>query len=116
MQREIRRGGVFGFGADRLQVATGTGPAVPRRPLLNLRRESGAAATLVQVDQEEGMAAHHSPTGVAAVREDERPLEDVLLIAEDLLLRARRLADSGAPTEAVEAILNYVTALREGGS
>jgi hypothetical protein len=115
MQRDIRRGGDFGLDADRLQVATGTGRAVPPRPLLHLRRESGAAATLVQVDQE-GMAAHHSPTGVAALREDERRLADVLLIAENLLLQARRLAESGAPQEAVEAILDQVAALREGRS
>ena len=53
---------------------------------------------------------------VAAVSDPETPLPDVLLIVEDLLLQARRLADSGAPTEAVEAILNDMTALREGGS
>ncbi len=115
MQHEIRRGGELGLDADRVQVGTGVARAVRQRPLLNLRRESGAAATLVQVDQE-GMAAHHSPTGVAAVREDERRLADVLLIAENLLLQARRLAESGAPQEAVEAILDQVAALREGRS
>ncbi|MBB1496092.1 hypothetical protein J4N02_03335 [Propioniciclava sp. MC1595] len=113
MQREIRRGGDLGFDADRLQVATGTGRAVPQRPLLNLRRESGAAATLLEVDQE-SRAANDFPTGVAAAREAEGPLADVLLIAEDLLLQARRLADSDAPREAVEAILDQVAALREG--
>ncbi|MHA6522935.1 hypothetical protein [Tessaracoccus sp. G1721] len=113
MQREIRRGGDLGFDADRLQVATGRGRAVPQRPLLNLRRESGAAATLLEVDQE-SRAAYDFPTGVAAAREAEGPLADVLLIAEDLLLQARRLADSGAPREAVEAILDQVAALREG--
>lgn len=116
MQHEIRRGGELGLDADRVQVGTGVERAVRQRPLLNLRRESGAAATLVQVDQEEGMAAHHSPTGVAAVREDERRLADVLLIAENLLLQARGLAESGAPQEAVEAILDQVAALREGRS
>lgn len=113
MQREIRRGGDFGFDSDRLQVATGTGRAVPQRPLLNLRRESGAAATLLEVDQE-SRAANDSRTGDAGAREAERPLADVLLIAEDLLLQAGRLADSGAPREAVEAILDQVAALREG--
>ena len=102
MQHEIRRGGELGLDADRVRVGTGVERAVRQRPLVNLRRESGAAATLVQVDQE-GTAAHHFPTGVAAVREDERRLADVLLIAENLLLQARGLADSGAPQEAVEA-------------
>ncbi len=113
MQREIRRGGEFGFDDDRVQVSNWAGRAAPQRPLLSSRHERGAAATIVEVDQV-GMAALDSPTGVAAVREAERPLADVLLIAEDLLLRARRLADSGAPTEAVEEILDHVAALREG--
>ena len=113
MQREIRRGGEFGFDDERVQVGNWAGRAVPHLPLLNFRRDKGADATSVEVDQE-GLAAHDSPTGVAAVREAERPLADVLLIAEDLLLRARRLADSGAPTEAVEEILDHVAALREG--
>lgn len=42
------------------------------------------------------------------------PLADVPLIVEDLLMRARQLADSGAPTEAVVEILDHVAALREG--
>ena len=115
MQREIRCGGEFGFDDDRVHVSNWAGRAVPPLPLLNFRRERGAAVPIVEVYQE-GMAAHDSPTGGATVREAVCPLADVLLIAEDLLLQARRLADSGAPTEAVEAILNYVTALREGGS
>jgi hypothetical protein len=48
------------------------------------------------------------------VSELERLVPDVLLLVEDLLLQARQLADSGAPAEAVEAILDHVTALREG--
>ena len=113
MQREIRWGGEFGRDASRVQVGKGAERAVPQRPLLNLRHESGAAVTMVEIEQE-SIAAHHSPTGVAAVREDEHPLEDVLLIAEDLLLRARRLVETGAPQEAYEAILDQVVALREG--
>lgn len=42
------------------------------------------------------------------------PLRDVPLIVEGLLLEAKQLADSGAPTEAVKAILDHVAALREG--
>lgn len=43
-------------------------------------------------------------------------LPDAQLIVEDLLLRARRLAESGAPQETVEAILDQVAALRESRS
>ena len=39
---------------------------------------------------------------------------DVPLIVEDLLLQAKRLADAGASTEAIEKILEHVVALREG--
>lgn len=46
----------------------------------------------------------------------ELPLPDVPLIVEDLLMQARELAHSGAPTEAIEAILDHVAALREGRS
>ncbi|MBB1515646.1 hypothetical protein H5398_06605 [Tessaracoccus sp. MC1679] len=42
------------------------------------------------------------------------PLPDVPLIVEDLLIKAKELADSGAPTEAIEEILDRVAALREG--
>ena len=52
--------------------------------------------------------------GVPAVSEPELMLPDVPLIVEDLLLQAKRLADSGAPTEAMEKILDHVAALREG--
>lgn len=52
--------------------------------------------------------------GVPAVSEPELLLPDVPLIIEELLIQAKRLADYGAPTESVEAILDHVTALREG--
>lgn len=42
------------------------------------------------------------------------PLPDMPLIVEDLLVRAKRLADAGAPTEAIDEILDHVAALREG--
>lgn len=48
--------------------------------------------------------------------ESDVPLRDIPLIVEDLLMRARQLLDSGAPTEAVEAILDHVAALRAGRS
>ena len=42
------------------------------------------------------------------------PLPDVPLMMEDLLVRARQLADAGAHREAIEEILDHVAALREG--
>ena len=49
-----------------------------------------------------------------AVSEPGLILSDVPLLVEDLLLQARALVESGAPTEAIEAILEQVAALREG--
>lgn len=46
--------------------------------------------------------------------EPQVPLPDVPLIVEGLLIKAKQLADSSAPTEAVEAILDHAAALREG--
>lgn len=46
--------------------------------------------------------------------EPELPLPDMPLILESLLIEAKRLADFGAPTGPVEAILEHVAALREG--
>lgn len=43
-----------------------------------------------------------------------RPLPDVPLIIEDLLLQAQQLADAGAPCEAIDEILARVDALRDG--
>ena len=48
------------------------------------------------------------------VSDPELPLLDVPLIVEDLLMLARQLAETGAPTEVLEEILNHVAALREG--
>lgn len=42
------------------------------------------------------------------------PLPDVPLIVEDLLNRAKQLADAGVATEVIEEILDQVAALREG--
>ncbi len=41
-------------------------------------------------------------------------LPDVPLIIEDLLVRAKQLADAGAYREAIEEILDQVAALRDG--
>lgn len=43
-----------------------------------------------------------------------RPLPDVPLIVEDLLVEAKRLAAADGPTSVVAEILDHVAALREG--
>ena len=53
-------------------------------------------------------------TGARAVTDPKLPLPDVPLIVEDLLVRAKQLAESGARPEAIEALLDHVAALREG--
>ena len=42
------------------------------------------------------------------------PLPDVPLIVEDLLVRAKQLADADARREAIEEILDQVAALPDG--
>ena len=42
------------------------------------------------------------------------PLPDVPLIIDDLLFRAKQLADAGVRREAIEEILDQVAALRDG--
>ncbi len=46
--------------------------------------------------------------------EPEVPLPDVPLIVEGLLLKAKQLAHTGAPSEAIAEILDQAAALREG--
>ena len=66
-------------------------------------------------EAEEVLQPLESPTaGAPAVTDPELPLPDVPLVVEDLLKQARRLADSGGPSEAVKAILDHVADLREG--
>ena len=42
------------------------------------------------------------------------PLPDVPLIIEDLLAQAKQLADAGEHRKAIDELLDYVAALREG--
>ena len=53
-------------------------------------------------------------TWVSAMSQPELLLSDVPLFVECLLLEARQLADAGASTEEVEAILDHVVAVRGG--
>lgn len=113
MQCEIRRRGVeLGLGDDHVKVSELARRSVPQPPLLSLPREGCVAATTVAVSRE-GIPAHVFLSGVE-VKEPELPRADALLIVEDLLLQARTLSASDAPTEAIEAILDHVAALREG--
>ena len=42
------------------------------------------------------------------------PLPDVPLIIEDLLVRAKQMADAGSSGKAIDEILDQVAALRDG--
>lgn len=96
MEREIRRRcGGFVVDADSVSLVDMVGRVLPQRRL----REAWV----------EGAPAVDS----AAVNE-ELPLADVPLIVEEFLMRAKRLAAAGAPTEAIEDLLDHVAALREG--
>ncbi len=52
--------------------------------------------------------------GVQAVTEPMLQPPDVPLIVEELLAQAQHLADTGAPREAIDALLDHVDAIREG--
>lgn len=102
MQLEIRCRGDDSPFDDRSQSVDRTGRVMPH------------AVPVVAVAQE-FLFAHGVPSGTESVIAPELlPLPDVPLIAEELLLQARRLAFSGAPGAALEAILDQVAALREG--
>lgn len=95
--------------------------AIGSREAASVSRRKGPEAGEWQIISFPGAAPRvvmrpHDPPdhGDPAVSEPELPLPDVPLIAEDLLKQARRLADSGAPTEAVKAILDHLAALRDG--
>ena len=85
-----------------------------RRPSPEARVEWGSIVLPV-VNRKEARRTQSSPTAPNGFgRELELPAPDVPLIVEGLLWHARQLADFGAPTEAVEALLDHVAALREG--
>lgn len=92
------------------------GRCVPPRstPESSGERDFGAAPV---AHLRKAIQTHTSPittTGVPAVGPPELRLSDVPLILEDLLVRAQQLVDSGAPSEAIEAILDHVAGLRDG--
>lgn len=64
---------------------------------------------------EDGPGPTHAPDlRGPGVSEAALPLPDVPLIVEEFLMHAKRLVAAGAPTEAIEDILDHVAALREG--
>lgn len=113
MPREIRRTGRYEVDEDRVRMTDAEGHVLPQRPLAQVRRARAAALTIDAVN-EEGTSALGIARSVGVANRAEARLADVPLIVEDLLGQARQLADSGAPTEAVKAILDHVAALREG--
>ena len=115
MPREIRRTGRYDVGEDPVRVTDVERHALPQRPRVQVRRAQAAALTIDAVNVEDTSALGIAGT-VGEVTRAEARLADVPLIVEDLLGQARRLADSGAPQEAVEEILVYVAAVREGRS
>ena len=64
----------------------------------------------------EATSGVYFPCDSFSASEHERPLADVPLIVEDVLVQARMLAESCAPTDAIKAILDHVAALRAGRS
>lgn len=88
---------------------------VPRRPM----QEAGDGWESIAPDAatpRKGRSSSCPDCEGSAMSESELPLTDVPLIVEDLLLQAKRVADAGASTEAIEKILEHVAALREGRS
>lgn len=107
------RDGKIDFDVDPVRGINPKERVVPRRPVPAGGKRS--IATPVAGPRMARRANSCLPIAwVPAVSEPELLLPDVPLIVEDLLLQARQLADAGAPTEAVKAILDHVAALREG--
>ena len=111
MPCKIRGTGGYVVDEDQVGLMEAEGRVVPQRSRARVRRARGPALAIDAVNFEV-MLEIARRVGVANKAE---PLPaDVPLIVEDLLCQARQLADSGAPTEAVKAILDHVAALREG--
>lgn len=113
MSPALRRAGRYEVDEDPARMAEAETYVLPQRPLAQVRRASAAALTLDAVNEEETCALGIARTVGVANRAEAR-FADVPLIVEDFLCQARQLADSGAPTEAVKAVLDHAAALREG--
>lgn len=109
MPREIRRTGRH---EDEVRVIDAQGRrAVLQRSLTQVRCAREPALTIDVVHDKSALGPSDR---VRIAEKAEASLADVPLIAEDLLCKARQLADLGAPNGAVKAILDHATALREG--
>jgi hypothetical protein len=64
--------------------------------------------------QEDAVTSETYRRTTVSVSDPECPLPDVPLIIEDLLVRAKQLADAGARREAIEELRDQVAALRDG--
>ena len=115
MPREIRRTGRYDVGEDPARITDAEGHVWPQRPLAQAPRASEAPLTIDAVNVEDTSALGIARK-VGEVNRAEARLADVPLIVEDFLCQARQLADSGAPTEAVKAVLDHAAALRDGRS
>lgn len=104
-----RRGGDVDIYLDLDQVLD------PDRSCPAVRRRSWEESNMASgLGHREAMEPLDFATTVRAVSDHERRVPDVPLIIEDLLVRAKQLADAGAPREAIEEALDQVAALRDG--
>lgn len=113
MTHEIRQTGRYEANESQLGISNAGGRAVLLRQLVQVPRAKASILT-IDVVNEEVASALGTARSVGVANEAEAHLQDVPLIVEDILGQARRLADSGAPTEAVKALLDHVADLREG--
>lgn len=106
-------GGYLGLYVDPLEVLGQDARSVSRRSTPQAGDEWGPVA-------KPGASTRRPVVRVTArrrgdsVSEPDLSLPDAPLIVEYLLVKAKWLAASGAPSESVEAILDHVAALREG--
>ncbi|MBK8459302.1 MAG: hypothetical protein IPL43_03050 [Micropruina sp.] len=112
MPREIRRTGRCEVDEDPVQITDAEGHVFPQQPRAQVCRARGALT--IDADNEEDSSALGIARTVGVANKAEARLADVPLIVEDVLCQARRLADSGAPTEVIKAVLDHVADLREG--
>ena len=107
--RKTRRTGGYEVDEDQVLMIEAEGRVVPQRSLAQVLRLRGPV-----LGGDEVMSGLEKVRRFGVANKAQPPLADALLIVEGLLLRARRLADSGAPTPAIAAIIDEVEALRRG--
>lgn len=113
MPREIRRAARYEVDEDQLRIID-VGGAGPAASATGQGASREGARSDYRWRQGEVTFAFGIERRVGIANKSVARLADVPLIVEDLLCQARQLADSGAPTEAVKAVLDHAAALREG--